>query len=148
MCMGFLIHCGRKCILVFPDLPKINQEQPIRNALSPTTVTFNTSDDKVGPPWAAVYIMVSNAREYQNEKEQERPERPEGEDFKTKSADRSEAIKRVQISLVFYIFLADVLHIFCIFLQMYLIFCIVLADFLQIVCIVLADFSDVLHLSC
>ena len=51
-------------ILVFPDRPKINQEQPIRNALSPTTATFNTSDDKVGPPWAAVYIRASNAREY------------------------------------------------------------------------------------
>jgi hypothetical protein len=85
-------------ILVFPDIPQINQEQPIRTALSTTTVSFNTADDIVGPPWAAVYIMVSNAREYLNEEEQkqERPERPEGEDFKISSADRSEAIKRGQ----------------------------------------------------
>jgi hypothetical protein len=47
---------ARSLILVFPDGPKINQEQPIRNALSSTTVTFNTSYDIVGPPWAAVYI--------------------------------------------------------------------------------------------
>jgi hypothetical protein len=83
-------------ILVFPDGPKINQEQPIRNALSPTTVTFNTSDDKVGPPWAAVYIIVSNAREYTPQSERERPKRPEGEDFKIKSADHRESNMRGQ----------------------------------------------------
>jgi hypothetical protein len=40
--------------------------------------------------------MVSNAHEYLNEEalKHERPERPEGEDFKIKSADISEAIKR------------------------------------------------------
>ena len=83
-------------ILVFPDIPKINQEQPIRNALSTTTVSFNTAGDIVGPPWAAVYIMVSNVREYAPACEQERPERPEGEDFKIKSADHRESIMRGQ----------------------------------------------------
>ena len=47
-------HVFSSVILVFPDTPQINQEQPIRTALS-TYVSFNTADDRVGPAWAAVF---------------------------------------------------------------------------------------------
>jgi hypothetical protein len=51
-------------VLVFPDRPTRCQEQPIRQAIFPTTTTFNVSDDKTGAAWSVVYLIVSNASEY------------------------------------------------------------------------------------
>ena len=51
-------------VLVFPETPTRCQEQPIRQAIFPTTTTFNVSDDKTGAAWSVVYLIVSNASEY------------------------------------------------------------------------------------
>jgi hypothetical protein len=81
-------------VLVFPETPTRCQEQPIRQAIFPTTTTFNVSDDKTGPPWSVVYLVVSNASAYiENTEKISEP----GEEFGLSAEDKSAAILQGQI---------------------------------------------------